>query len=231
MTQAPPPSAPPTAPPRPAAPGTPGGPKRAVGLAIAALVLGVCGIIPCLGVLLGLAGMTLGIVALAKKTTSVGLAVGGIAAGAVTIVLGQALIVAIMVPSLSHARALTKRAICAQNLHSLGIEIAMYSSANEDTYPPDLRALPDQELPKILKCPTADSGRQCDYFYLAPTVSKPDGDMIIACDFRDNHRGKGRNVLQVDGDVTWMKEAKFQAEMSRPVNAEFAAALRAAEGP
>ena len=231
MTQAPPPLTPPTAPSLSPAAGTPEAPKRAVGLAIAALVLGICGIIPCLGLPLGLAGLILGIVAMAKKTTLVGLAVGGIVAGAVTIVLGQALIVAIMVPSLSHARGLAGRAMCAQNLHSLSIEIAMYSSANEDTYPPDLRALPHQELGEILKCPVADSGREIDYFYLAPTVSEPDDDLIIACDFRDNHRGKGRNVLQADGRVTWMKKAKFQAELALPVNAEFAAALRAAEGP
>lgn len=193
--------------------------------------MGICGIIPCLGLPLGLAGLILGIVALAKRTTSAGLAIGGIVAGAVTMVLGQALIVAIMIPSFSQVQGSAKRAVCASHLHGLGLEIALYLVDTDDTYPPDLRALPDQELGEILKCPVADSGREIDYFYLAPTASEPDGDVIIICDFRDNHRGKGRNVLQVDGDVTWTKEAKFQAELALPINAEFAAALRAAEGP
>ncbi len=231
MTQAPPPLTPPAGPSLSPAAGTPAAPKRAAGLAITALVLGVCGIIPCLGLPLGLAGLVLGIVALAKKTTSVGLAIGGIVAGAVTIVLGLALILAIMIPSFSQVQGSAKRAACTLNLHGLGIAIVEYSAATDGTYPPDLRALPAQELPEMLKLPTADSGRQCDYFYLAPTVSEPDGDVIIVCDFRDNHRGKGRNVLQADGRVTWMKKAKFQAELALPVNAEFAAALRAAEGP
>jgi len=109
----------------------------------------------------------------------------------------------------------------------------MYRHSNENKFPPDLETLIDAGLihdRKLFRCPAARSGRSCDYFYLAPQGAHPLPDTIIACDLWRNHKGKGRNVLHADGTVWWETEKGFQAELDKPINAAFAAALRAAEG-
>ncbi|GAG07928.1 unnamed protein product, partial [marine sediment metagenome] len=53
--------------------------KRAEGLALAALILGICAFVPVFGLLCGPAALILGIVALAKKTSRKDMAIGGIA--------------------------------------------------------------------------------------------------------------------------------------------------------
>ena len=52
---------------------------------------------------------------------------------------------------------------------------------------------------------------------------------IIACDFRNNHAGAGRNVLYADGTLKWMRESEFQTELRRDTNRWLAKALHAAE--
>ena len=46
-----------------------------------------------------------------------------------------ALLVALLMPSLKEAKELTRRAVCASNLHHLGVSVLMYASDNDD-YPP-----------------------------------------------------------------------------------------------
>ena len=77
--------------------------------------------------------------------------------------------------------------------------------------------------------PSAEENRRCDYFYLAPSPGAP-GDLLMACDFKDNHGG-WRSVLYVPGNAKKLTEVEFQAELAKPVNAAFAAALKNAEGP
>jgi len=227
MTVTPPPVAPPS---HPAAAW-----QKTSGLAVAALVLGICGIIPCLGVLLGLIGIVLGIVALARNVGGKGFAVGGIIAGLVGIVIGQALLVSMLMPALNRAREQAKRALCAGNLNGIAKGIIMYGTENQDAFPPNLDVLVRQgKVPrKMLQCPSVERRRRCDYFYLAPSAKGDDvpDDLLVACDLRDNHDGEGRNVMYATGYVKWLKEKAFQAELGKPVNAAFAAALRKAEGP
>ncbi|GAG08987.1 unnamed protein product, partial [marine sediment metagenome] len=90
----------------------------------------------------------------------------------------------------------------------------------------------DEELipEESLQCPSVTIGRFCDYFYLQPEggILAPSG-VIVICDLKDNHKGKGRNVCYSDADVEWLSEAEFQAKLALPENAKFAAALRAVE--
>lgn len=73
-----------------------------------------------------------------------------------------------------------------------------------------------------------NSGR-VSYFYHPPV---PDARMntVIACDLRGNHKDH-RNVLTYDGHVSWLSEQEFQDLLKKPENADFARALREAEGP
>ncbi len=229
MTQTPPPMAPPPA-------VMPGGQKKAVGLAVAALVLGICGFIPWLGFLCGLVAVILGIVALAQQTSRKGLAIAGIITGVTGPALMIALMVAFLVPVLSRAKGPARRVRCMSNLKSIGLAITFYTDENEDVYPADLESIVDDYLVErtLLKCPSARSSRDCDYFYSPPPKTKEgvyELRSIIACDFKDNHDGESRSVLFAVGSVRWLSEEDFQQELQQPYNAAFAAALREVEGP
>jgi len=238
------PTPPPVAP--PASPPPQAGARKSSALAVGALILGLCGIVPILGILLGGIGIVLGIVVLAKNAGGKGLAVGGIIAGLVGIVIGQALMVVIMlVPALSRARELSKRALCGGNLNGIGKGIAMYATENNDAYPPNLQVLITEGSvsARMLQCPSAGGNRRCDYFYFPPpgdpaedpAEDSPyvwrDMELLVACDFKNNHGGEGRNVMYASMLTKWILEDAFQAELAKPVNAAFAAALRKAEGP
>ncbi len=54
---------------------------------------------------------------------------------------------------------------------------------------------------------------------------------IIACEFGGGQIGSGRAVLMVNGDCQWYDKNEFQDLLAEEINAEFAAALRAAEAP
>ena len=227
MTQMPPtPPAPVEAPPI-------DGPKVS-GLAIAALILGICSFVPLLGLLTGPVAIVLGIVALARKVSGKGLAIGGVATGLAGLVLVQAMMIAaitILLPALSHSRELPNRVSCQANLNAIGKAIALYKASNRDIYPPDVHYLVRAEFigEKMLRCPSSDSGREMDYFYL-PSTEEADGQTIVACDYRRNHKD-GRGVLFAGLYVKYMSEKAFQVDLDLPINAEFAAALREAEGP
>jgi hypothetical protein len=66
-------------------------PQPAAGISVAAMVLGICAIVPGAGVLAGPLGIILGIVALSKKRRGRGFAITGIAAGAGGLLTVQAL--------------------------------------------------------------------------------------------------------------------------------------------
>ena len=137
--------------------------------------------------------------------------------------------VAIALPALTQAREQARRAVCASNLHQLGIGLQMYRTENRDTFPKDLQQIMKYlgDAKHILKCPSAPPGRAVDYFYQPP--GKDDAEAVIMAEFKGNHRD-GRNVGYADGHVRWMSEADFQAELAKPANAPFAAALKKAEG-
>ncbi|MGB2824971.1 MAG: hypothetical protein WBF17_28630, partial [Phycisphaerae bacterium] len=146
------------------------------------------------------------------------------------------ILAAVLVPSLQQATELTNRTVCMSNLSSIGKAMVLYKAVYDNRYPPDLDALIAEGHPAtLLRCPSADplqrpAGRKYDYFYLPPR-SDNYPDQIIVCDFWENHRGRHRNVLYVGMNVAKMTEADFQAELERPVNADFAKALGEVEGP
>ena len=96
-------------------------------------------------------------------------------------------------------------------------------------------------------CPAVKEHGRCDYFYFSwdryvadATVSTQparqllkltdDSRKILACDYRDNHNGEGRNIVFLDGHTEWLPEQYFQTLLKKPENTKFAKALRAAEG-
>ena len=148
-------------------------------------------------------------------------------------------------PPVSRAQGVAKQSLCRNNLRTIGMSLLMYSKDYNGQLPADLKPVApywggtwgDQHTEKLLHCPASDGQRQCDYFVLLGPqperlfdIDSP-SECILACEFRDNHGGKGRNVIFVDCHAAWMSEKEFQAELAKPQNAAFAEALRAAEGP
>lgn len=212
--------------------------RKTSGLAVAALVLGLLGIIPFLGSLLGLVAVVLGIVALATGVKGKGLAVTGIVAGLLLpVIVNVVVISAMLLPSLGHARELSRRSKCAENLKIIGVASQVYWSQYDYAGLTSLQQLVDARFISagsgVFKCPSAKSDRSCDYFFATPANSvehiQNATSVILACDLRGNHPD-GREVLFLDSHVAWMSEARFQAALNQPQNTVFAAALREFEG-
>jgi len=72
--------------------------------------------------------------------------------------------------------------------------------------------------------------RTCDYFLHAP-VGPPHPETLLACDLSGNHRNDDRHVIYASGQTVHLTSEEFQAELAKPVNAEFAVRLAAAEDP
>lgn len=123
---------------------------------------------------------------------------------------------------------------CLGNLYRLRQPLMMYRFTNRGKFPPGLQALVFSGVPLgELRCPVLRErcpgfARRFDYFYF-PRDPNADRDRMIACDYAGNHRDGTRHVLFADGGVSSLKEVQFEKLLARPVNAEFADALRAAE--
>lgn len=111
------------------------------GMAIAALVCGILGLVMC--PLLGLLGVIFGIIGIVRSRATAplyrgrGLAIAGLVCGAVGTLLVPvlALMISIMLPSLSRAREITKRAVCASNMRGIGQGMKVYSNEYYDWFP------------------------------------------------------------------------------------------------
>jgi len=150
----------------------------------------------------------------------------------------QAAVVALLVLMLQHAQLLADRTNCMSNLAAMSRAIVAYKAEHDGNWPADIPAmrtakLDDAPLGSLL-CSCVDDpgrpvGRTVDYFY-KPPESDDAGGAIVACDFGNNHRDGSRNVLFADGTFGPMSAAAFQVELAQPANADFAKALRQAEG-
>ena len=109
--------------------------KGASGVAIAAMILGICGVIPLVGIPLALVGIILGIVALAMGLPGKGMATTGIVVGIVGGLGVNLMLVGILLPSLGRARELAKQAVCQANLNAIGKAIAVYETSQNDHFP------------------------------------------------------------------------------------------------
>lgn len=213
---------------RPPLPGQPLGyapppPPPSKGMAIASLVLGISGMVVCPPV--GLIGLILGIIALmnANKKSGThggrGLAIAGISTGAISLLFIPVLLVSILLPSLSRARELAKRAVCMANLRGIGQGLHIYANDNGDWFPPDLQTLVAEGLttPKGLICPSSGTapGGSSDYIYVPGLTSAAKPDWIVAFDTAANHNGEGGAVLRVDGSAIFLREPQFSAELKR----------------
>jgi hypothetical protein len=162
--------------------------------------------------------------------------VAGIVAGVVTLLTVQVLSAGAVYRLAARAREQAKQAVCMTNLHSISVGVQLYVEEHDGAFPPDLKRVAAEYMggDEVLKCPSARSGRTCDYFYHPPAekptaVQRPNA-TVLACDLKGNHPDR-RCVAFVDGHCRAMPEGDFQNALSQPENTAFAEALRKAEGP
>jgi hypothetical protein len=149
----------------------------------------------------------------------------------------QAGLVALVLLVLQYALNLSGQANCTSSLAAMSRATAAYKAQHDGNWPADLRSLRtvkvDDTQTESFLCPCfrrehRKAGRTYDYFYCPP---RPDAGprTIVACDFGNNHGDESRNVLRADGTFGPMSDGEFQAEMAKPENKAFAAALLQAE--
>jgi prepilin-type processing-associated H-X9-DG protein len=208
-------------------------PAKTSGLAIASLVLGVCGLISC-GVT-SLVGLVLGIVALVKinksqgKQSGSGLAIAGIAVSGLFLLIIP-IYAAMLLPALAKAKQKAQTINCVNNLKQLGLAIRIYASDNKDQLPAATNwcdaILTDAGTDKIFKCPDADASQRCHYAYNAKLANAEDGKvdpqtvMIFETDggwnvsggrelmLKRSRHGRTFNVVFADGSVQQISESR-----------------------
>jgi hypothetical protein len=201
----------------------PSGPLR-TGMAVAAMVLGILGLVLCPPIF-GLLGLILGIVALTRASNRPaeyggrGMAIAGICCGAAALLIVIPLHLAILLPSLSRARELAKRAVCSANLRGIGQGCHIYANDYDEWFPPDLQTLIDAgcTTPGELQCPSEPNPSEVvfDYIYVPGLDTRAPTDWIIAYEDPANHGGEGANVIYIDGRVEFLKATKLRDELER----------------
>jgi prepilin-type processing-associated H-X9-DG protein len=211
--------------------------KPYTGVAVAALVLGIIGLVGLSALrqafpfaLIGLFGLICGIAATAQawrdptRYGARGLAIAGICASAACIIM---LLTTVVLDTRANKRA-SARLRCLANLHAVGIALSVYENEQGASFPPNLQALASDHQRSILpasylKCPGSSlPKRACDYYYVpVPTTSdavKRDTQAsrwIVAYEDPGNHPRRGASVLYLDGHSACYVEPLFTQELQR----------------
>jgi hypothetical protein len=188
-------------------------------MAVASLVLGMCGVLPFVGWVTGLIAVILGIIVLATKRRGNALAVGGIAAGVV--------LTALVMIWLPMARQDARRVVSRTNLRGIGIAVGMYASDYNECLPPDLSVLVRDSYVSTGQLSSPATGNApprmiggklvgpVDYVYVRPAEKVTDLDSpftaIVAYEPPKHWDGKGTFVLYMDGHTEWLSAEEFQA--------------------
>ncbi len=190
-------------------------------MAIASLVCGCLLCIPLIGVL----ALIFGIIGLKQtseqRRSGRGMAIAGTVLGGIN-VLGSvgylALVVSIMIPSLSRAREMANRVKCASNMRQIGQAMLLYANQNKGAYPPDLTTLAKADgtlSTNMFVCPSGNdtpapdwahlaSGGHLSYIYVGNgmnTAAVPNA--VLLYENPAEHGGDGMNVLFGDGHVEY----------------------------
>ncbi len=217
MSDQPIPPTPPTRPPQPHVDYPPAGEPVQTGMAVAALVLGVAGltIFPVVG---AIAAIVMGIVALNRISNEPrryggrGMAVGGLVCGGVGIIMIpiMALMLSILLPSLSRARELSKRLVCASNIKGIGTTIKIYMHEHPGEGVSTLEWMVEQGMvaERQLICPSSGLATS-NYIYVSSPAGPVDNLAVAMYEPKSNHGGEGGNFLFADDHTTFIRVPEY----------------------
>lgn len=123
----------------------------------------------------------------------------------------MAMATAILLPSLSRARELSKRTVCAANLRGIGQAMYIYAIDHDNRFPKDFKELlsDGNVIEGNFNCPssTCENGElDCCYEYIAGQSSTDDVRNVLVYDKEGIHGPEsGGNVLFVDAHVEFVK--------------------------
>jgi len=211
-------------------------PEPGSGMATGALITGVASLIPAIGVILGVVAIILSGLVLHRKRPGRTMAVAGLTAGILGILLNCLSVGAAWYVATQRAMPLAMRAMCQARLSTYATGAIMYGNGHKGQFPPNVAAMNQYIGLVSLTCPSRKNPQpgRVDYVYVPPAkrvdqVADPAATILI-CDLKGNHR-HGRNVAFVDGHLEWVTEDEFRDLLARPDNAVFAAGLEKIEGP
>ena len=117
--------------------------------------------------------------------------------------------VSVLLPSLSRARELSKRAASSENLHSIGAACHIYATDHEGKFPPDWDALIHEGLIArgFLTSPRDDE-EGVSYVYIEGQTEADHARNVLAYERVADE--EGTNVLFVDSTVFWMQLPEFE---------------------
>ena len=134
-------------------------------------------------------------------------------------VVGSALINFAALSSHGIPREMARRASCQANLNHIGKAIPLYAADNDDAFPPDLKALIDENLipPACLVCRLSgtdvaetaereDIESHCDYIYVAGMSDEAPSELVLAYELPANHKQIGVNILFANASTEWLDD-------------------------
>lgn len=120
-----------------------------------------------------------------------------------------ATLVSVLLPSLSRARELSKRTVCAANMRGIGQ--AMYIHAQDgERFPPDFETLikENNATPRQFVCPSSDATEgdlNACYIYVTGQTISDAPDNVLVYEKPGCHQNEGGNVLFQDSHVEFVK--------------------------
>jgi prepilin-type processing-associated H-X9-DG protein len=174
------------------------------GLAITSFVLGILSFF-CFGFLTGIPAIILGVAALSKINKSAGrqrgtgVAIGGICTGGVGLIVGTAMMAAMLLPAFAGMREKGRRTQCMSNLRQMGIASHNYAVDHDLHLPRTLDDLLAYGITtNMLVCPSAKDRTRCSYELLPVKFGGEAVDTVLIREIEPNHGGR-RNQLYMDG--------------------------------
>ncbi len=146
-----------------------------------------------------------------------------------------AMMVSILLPSLSRARELSKRTVCAMNMRGIGQALYISAMDRHEKFPTDINDVIKEgnTLHRMFVCPSTAITEEdvveaidaCYIYIPGSTTSSPPNNVLLYERF-ENHAGEGVNVLFQDGHVEFIKDLKSVEEMIQKTRDNIAAAGR-----
>lgn len=125
--------------------------------------------------------------------------------------------VSVLLPSLSRARELSKRTVCAANMRGMGQGLYIHAMDHDSRFPKKLGELIEANLltPRQFTCPsttavphehpTEKQLTEC-YVYIPGQTTESNPTNVVIYERFDNHQKEGVNVLFQDGHVEFIKD-------------------------